>query len=205
LHGALVLNGIHQFVSHSDLAQRCLTIRTQALPEGLRESETKIVSNYAEDFPNIYRGILDLISEVFIHLDEAEVQNPERMIDFVRWLAAMEKVENVPPGTYQAAYSSNLNESQLESLLDHSLANAVFTFATKEIGESWSGTPMDLLNLLNDSAPRETRHSRNWPRNPISLSKKLNALKASFHTQGIQIEFHRSKERKITITNLEAY
>jgi len=44
------------------------------------------------------------------------------MLDFVHWLAAMEKVDGVPPGIYQATYSDALHQSQMDSLLDNSLA-----------------------------------------------------------------------------------
>lgn len=202
LHGALILNGIHSFVSHSDLAQRCLCVRTKELPEIQRKSESEITREYEADFPKIFRGVLDLIANIFIHLDEVELENPERMIDFSRWLAAMEIVDGVPSGTYQAAYSANLNDAQLDSLLEHTLADALFRFATEHIGGSWSGTPTELLNELNDCAPRSTQYSRDWPHNAISLSKRLNALKASFKGQGIEIEFTRGKQRTITITNL---
>lgn len=202
LHGALILNGIHSFVSHSDLAQRCLCVRTKELPEVERKSELEIASEYEADFPMIFRGLLDLIAGIFTHLDDVELENPERMIGFVRWLAAMEKVQGAPSGTYQSAYSANLNDAQLDSLLEHSLADAIFRFATEHIGGSWSGTPTELLNELNDCAPRATQYSRDWPHNAISLSKRLNALKASFKGQGIEIEFTRGKERTIAITNL---
>jgi hypothetical protein len=202
LHGALILNGIHSFVTHSDLAQRCLSVRTKELPEKHRKSEAEIAREYQDDFPIIFRGVLDLIAKVFLHIDDVELKHPERMIDFVRWLAAMEKVDGAPSGTYQAVYSSNLNDAQLDSLLEHTLADAVFRFATEHISGSWSGTPSRLLNELNDCAQRTTQHSRDWPHNAISLSKKLNSLKASFKGQGIEIEFTRGKQRTITITNL---
>ena len=202
LHGALILNGIHSFVSHSDLAQRCLCIRTKELPETLRKSESEIVREYHADFPKIFRGVLDLIANVFTHLDDVVPEHPERMIDFVRWLAALEKVDGAPSGAYQAAYSANLNEAQLDSLLEHTLADAVFRFATEHVSGSWSGTPTKLLDELNDCAPRTTQYSRDWPHNAIALSKRLNALKASFKGQGIEIEFTRGKQRTITITNL---
>ena len=202
LHGALILNGIHSFVTHSDLAQRCLCVRTKELPVIQRKSESEIAREYEADFPMIFRGLLDLIANIFTHIDDVELEHPERMIDFVRWLAAMERVNGVPSGTYQSAYSSNLNEAQLDSLLEHTLAEAIFRFATRRGDRMWSGTPTDLLYELNGHAPRTTQHSGDWPHNAIALSKRLNALKASFKGQGIAIDFTRGKQRTITITNL---
>ena len=68
----------------------------------------------------------------------------------------------------------------------------------------WSGTPTQLLAELNLRVTKGTMRSRDWPQNPISLSKKLIPLQASLLTQGIRVELRRGKERSITITNIEA-
>ena len=41
LHGALVLNGIHSFVTQSDLAQRCLTLQLLPIPDEKRQSDRR--------------------------------------------------------------------------------------------------------------------------------------------------------------------
>lgn len=200
LHVALVLNGLHSFIDQPDLAQRCLSIQLRPLPENERKSETKLVRDFEADAPAILRGLLDLIAEVFKHLPTVEVTNPERMIDFVMWLAAMEKAANVPFGTYQPAYSDALSQGQLDSILDNALAAAVAEFAQHQPSNVWSGTPAELFNRLNERTTSNTQRSRDWPPNPIALSKRLVPLKASLQTQGITVELHRGKQRKITIT-----
>jgi hypothetical protein len=199
LHVALVLNGIHSFVTQADLAQRCMPIRTRTMDEANRKSEAVMVKALEADLPVIFRGLLDLIASVFQHLPDAEVTNPERMLDFVYWLAAMEKAHDVPAGVYQGAYSDALHQSQLDSLLDNSLGAAVIEFASCMKDKKWSGTPKDLLEELSKDVATRTVYSREWPSNPIALSKRLNALKGSLLTQGIAIEFSRGKERTITL------
>ncbi len=203
LHGAVIMNGIHSIVNHSDLAQRSLPIRTLPLSESDRRSETDILEEFNRELPLIYRGLLDQISKIFLHLENAEVTRPERMIDFVKWLAAMEIVDGKAPGEYQALYSTALHEAQLDTLLTNSLASAVIQFVQNT--DRWSGTPTELLELLERQVSQSTRYDRDWPRSPISLSKRLNSLKASLKGQKIDVNFQRGKERTITITNLEAY
>ena len=203
LHGALVLNGIHGFINQADLAQRCLPIRTLSLPETSRKSETAMVKALEADLPAIFRGLLNLIAKVFQHLPNVEVTNPERMLDFVHWLAAMEKVEGIPAGIFQQAYSDALRQAQMDSLQENALGAALIEFAEGLNGNEWTGTPAKLHQELNDLVTSGTNYSRDWPQNPISLSKRLNALKASLLTQGIDIQFGRGKERTITIQKLE--
>lgn len=199
LHVALVLNGIHSFITQADLAQRCMPIRTQTMAEANRKSEAAMVKALEADLPVIFRGLLDLIASVFQHLPDAEITNPERMLDFVHWLAAMEKAHGLPAGVYQAAYSSALHQSQMDSLLDNSLGAALIEFTADMKGNTWDGTPAELLRELTSLVTTGTTYSREWPQNPISLSKRLNALKSSLQTQGIAVELSRGKHRTITI------
>jgi len=124
------------------------------------------------------------------------------MLELVHWLAAMEKVHGIPVGIYQAEYSNVLHEAQFDSLMENLLAAAIIDFANEHMKDGeWTGTATELLNKLNFMAPDGTMRSYEWPKNPIALSKRLNSLKASLLTQGINVEFSRGKQRKITIKN----
>jgi len=200
LHTAVVLNGIHSFIDQPDLAQRCLPIELLPIKETSRRSEAELVRELQADLPAIFRGLLDLIAQILMTLDSVEVTNPERMYDFARWLAAMEKVLGVPAGVYQAEYSQSLKQGQLDSLLDDILAATLVTFAQGYADTEWSGTPAKLLGELNRMASPGIQRTREWPLNPIALSKRLKPLQAALASQGIQLQFSRGKERTITIT-----
>ena len=200
MHCAVVLNGIHSLIDQPDLAQRCLHIEFFPIPEHKRKSEKVLIQELNEDLPAIMCGLFNLISDVLKHLPTVKVTNPERMIDFVYWLAAMEVALNVPPGVYQAAFSEAVNQGQLDSLLDNTLASAVVDFANRT--GDWSDTPAKLLLELNRAADKHMQRDRDWPQNPIALSKRLKPLMASLATQNIQLTFTRGKNRTITIKKL---
>jgi hypothetical protein len=200
VHAAIVLNGIHSFIDQPDLAQRCLPLHLKPIPEETRRSDAALVREFQADLPAILRGIFDLIADIFRYLPEVEVTNPERMIDFVNWLAAMEKADGVPTGIYQTEYSTALCGSQLDSLQENLIAAAILEFVGELAEGEWEGTPARLLNLLNAKATRGTQRSREWPQNAIALSKRLAPLQAGLSTQGIEVQFSRGKERIITIT-----
>lgn len=205
LHVAVVLNGIHSFIDQPDLAQRCLTLRLKTMLESKRKSETDLRNDFDKDLPSILRGLFDLIANIFKHLPDAEVSNPERMIDFTKWLAAMERVYGASPGTYQKLYSEVLRETQLDSLMEHPLAAGVLQLVEALDTETWSGTPAELLNKLDLVVSFGTQRSREWPANAIALSKRLGALKGGLLTQGIDVQFARGKHRRITITKTLEY
>lgn len=201
LHVALVLNGIHSFVNQPDFAQRCLPLELLPIQESNRKSEVQLMEEFEADTPAILRGLFELIADVFTHLPNAKVTDPERMFDFSQWLAAMELAHGLPAGVYQGAYSTVLNDGQRDTLLDNLLAAAILEFAEDQFdGSVWSGKPSELLAELNKRMSRNFQRSREWPDNPIALSKRLVPLRAALMSQGIRVELSRGKHRLITIT-----
>ena len=199
LHAALVLNGIYDFITQPDLAQRSLTIHLLDMKESDRLSERDLEKQLEQDMPEILQGLFELIADIFKHLPKAEVTNPERMIDFSRWLAAMELVYGAPAGAFQVNYSECLQETQLNSLLENPLAAAIYQFADR-LDKYWQGRPSDLLHELNDRAHFSAQRSVDWPKSPESLSKRLKVLSTPLKSQGVFIEFARLKDRQIIIS-----
>lgn len=199
LHVALVLNGIHSFIDQPDLAQRCLPLELLPIGEGQRKSEVQLEREFHQDLPAIMGGLFQLIADILSHLPHAKVTHPERMLDFVEWLAAMERMQGAPAGIYQAEYSKVLNQGQLDSLQDNLLASEVLDFAHQQLDGLWSGTPAEMLIELNKLASVQTQRAREWPQNAIALTKRLKPLAAGLMTQGVYLDFTRGKERMITV------
>lgn len=162
-------------------------------------------SEFETEMPQILGGVFDLIAKVLAKLPEAKVTHPARMVDFSRWLAAMELVDGVPAGIYQQEYVDALNEGQRDSLQENVLAAVLLDaidLLTQDGTDTWLGTPADLLEVLSARVSFATQRSRDWPANPIALSKRLQFLQAPFMTQGVEIQFRRSKERLIGIKKI---
>ncbi|MBR9889998.1 MAG: hypothetical protein GYB20_20140 [Oceanospirillales bacterium] len=200
LHGACVLNGIYSFISQPDLAQRCLTITTRKMEYKERRTEVELLQEFELSRPAIFRGLLDLISDVYKHLPDIVVEQPERMVEFSRWLAAMEKAEGVPEGVYQGVYSSNLKDAQLDGLMENALGAALIEFSADLSGDKWTGSPAELLAELNESVSKSTTYSKSWPKSAIALGKRLQGIKAALSEQGVHIESTRGKRRTVMIS-----
>ena len=200
LHAPVILNGIHQLVSQPDLAQRSIQLNLLPIHPTSRKSEVAMFAKLQEDFPYIFGGLLEYIAEVFGAMPKAEIVHAERMIDFSKWLAAMELVDQVDVGTYQALYSSIVEEGQLEVVQGSLLGDAIYAFGMKQQDRPWTGTPAQLLSALNASAKTDLMRSPEWPRNPISLSKKMAGIKAPLEALGVIITFTRGKDRTYTVS-----
>ena len=202
MHGAFVLNGIHEFVVQSDFAQRCVTLRTERLNAHQLRSESELMKKFEHDLPGIFAGLLDLAAQILLHVESAEITHPNRMFDFVKWLAGMECARGVPAGTFQTKYDDMIRSSQLETLLTSPLANALLEFVDLLDDREWSGTAGELLEALEVTENARTIWSSDWPKNAISLAKRIDALKASFISQGVEITKTRGKTRTILIRDM---
>lgn len=201
VHAPIVLNGIEPFVSAPDLASRCLNIELQTLDAEKRVDEKILKTQLDEKIPTIYRGLLELAAKALHVVDDVNVLYPERMLGFVRWLAALELVMELDAGTLQKAYRDNLKQAMLETIQENPFAYAVLGVAKECTDEPWQGRPQMLLNLLNSRVTRHVRNnSRLWPQNPIALSKRLAVLQKPLAAQGVILQLgERSKHRQITL------
>lgn len=201
LHGAIIFNSIHGFVTQSDLAQRCLTIHTLPIKGAKRVPEEQLMTEFEADLPDILAGLLDLCAKVFEQLPNAKLIDPQRMIEFSRWLAAMELVYNAPEGAFQNVYSNLMHAAQLDTLTDNPLGARLIEFMDSYHCKVWEGTPTQLLDALQEGMPPESIRSRQWPSNATSLGKQLNGLKASLAALSYEVTMKRGKQRQIRITH----
>lgn len=203
LHGAVGINSIHAIIHQPDVAQRGVFFNLKPFESGQRRTEREMAEQFQEDLPKIFAGLLQLAADALVFYPTVKPANPERMIDFSRWLAAIELVHQVPAGIYQSTYSDNLRQGMRDALIEHPLAAAVIALMENREDRQWSGKPGDLLETLSFSVSRRTTYSKEWPDTPSALSKRLQVLKTALQRQGIEIERGRGRERRITITRIE--
>ena len=198
LHGALLLNGIHNFIDQPDMAERSVILHPLPINPEQRKSEAELMADLEKDMPVILRGLYDYIAKIFAQ-PEVRSKRPERLIELSDWYARMEKVDGVDEGTYQSIYSANLRQAQLNSLFENALAVAIIQFA-ESLKNPWKGTPSDLLDELNQEVSRATQRSPYWPQNSIAFSKRILVLQTGLKSQGIYVTKGRRKERQILLT-----
>ncbi|MEH6638675.1 MAG: hypothetical protein V7717_05335 [Porticoccaceae bacterium] len=200
-HTPIVLNGIHDFIQEPDLASRCVNIQLLTIPPGQRQHEKDIAANFQLLLPSIFRGLLDLIAEIFTVLDSVEVMHTQRMMGYVKWLAAMETVLALQPGELQENYGDNLKQAMLDMIEEDDLTQAVLTFAQRRESQKWTGTPAALLTELEKLPSFNViNNGRLWPQNAIALSKRLGVLQGPLSSQGVEMQLGvRGKHRRIVL------
>ena len=139
---------------------------------------------------------------------EAQVKSPSRMLDFCRWIAAVElafieitteEYKSVKVGDIQQFYTENQERLTLDNLLENELASAIFDLANSN-KIPFKGTPAQLLAQLNSDRSNTYMSAHQWPNNPIALSKRLVPLLPALRKHDIEIALTRGKERRINIS-----
>lgn len=204
LHGAMIFNGIHPFMGQSDFADRCLVLDLVSIPDEKRKSEAKMLEQFESARPVILRGLYDLVAGILRALPDAEISHPARMLDFCKWLSAMEIALGLDAGSLQKKYVDSLKDAQLETLLDNPLAVTIMEFVQDMPDSEWAGTPSDFYEKLSAMGQFNSQRSRAWPQTAATMSKRLHGLQAPLLAQGISIESARGKERLIVVKRLNA-
>ena len=199
LHGFVCITGIDSsLISQPDLIERSLAIELKKIPSDRRKSEQDMEAELNAVKSQIFRGMLDTMSEIFAALPYVTVDNPARMIDFQRYIAAYELVTEMPDGVLQAHYLDSLNRQMSDGILDDIVSRAIHDFINYR--ETFTGTSTALLAQLNDFADKDVTSSKYWPQTPVALGRRLKTIAPKLETAGIILEFTRGKERLISIS-----
>ena len=205
---AVVINGIYPFINQPDLADRCITINPTEIPPSKRRTEADINESFEKDATQIMAGLLKLSALAIQKFAEAQVKSPSRMLDFCRWIAAVElafieitteEYKSVKVGDIQQFYTENQERLTLDNLLENELASAIFDLANSN-KIPFKGTPAQLLAQLNSDRSNTYMSAHQWPNNPIALSKRLVPLLPALRKHDIEIALTRGKERRINIS-----
>jgi hypothetical protein len=190
---AVIINGVDIQVTQGDLADRLLHVDLPRV-NGRRE-EKEVAADWAQAWPHIMGGLLDLAAEVHQRLRSITVADLPRMADYAKVLAAVdeiggtdglsryrERVKKVAADTLDAPFIARLIEC---NYCCDERTSAEITAALKPADPSWK-------------PPKE------WPKNARAVTGQLTRHAPALRSQGWNIEHDdgRNKDgiRRWTIT-----
>jgi hypothetical protein len=186
----VILAGIGDVGTRSDLLDRCVSIELPTISEDKRQDEKKIWADFEEAQPRILGALLDVVSAGIRNLPEVQLSRLPRMADFLRWATAVEEALGFESGTCERAYELNRAEAHATVLEESPVASTLIRFMQKRNGESFEGTAAELLRELRAVAgidPEMTRQ-KSWPKNARALSVALSRFAPNLRFAGVFIE-----------------
>ena len=200
----IILNGIPEFVTRPDLADRSIFLALEPIPKEECRSDDDLWADFKAAHPRILGALLDAVAHGLDWLPHANRDDLPRMADFAVWARACEGAF-WKEGTFDKAYTGNRDEA-IDSVLEADLvATALRAFIAER--ESWEGTSSELLSHLSEAAGEPANKAKDWPPNPRTLSGDLRRAATALRKIGIDVAFARSaggkRTRKISITRVD--
>lgn len=182
----LILNGIAEVASRSDLLDRVLTLELPPISDATRRTEAEFWRTFYEARPQLLGALCDAVAASLRNRAMVRLEALPRMADFAVWVTAAESALGWPPGTFLEGYIGNRAEAHNVALDAAPVALEVRALLAERT--SWTGTASDLLGLLGDRADAAVVRQRTWPHTPRALGIALRRLAPNLRAIGIVIE-----------------
>ena len=186
----VILNGINEVATRSDLLDRGIAIYMQPLHEEQRKTEAEMDAAFNFARPRILGALLDALVVGLQRLSAVKLDRLPRMADFATWSVAAEPGLGIPPGSFLAAYDGS-REAAHDSAVEHS---AIGPWVLGVVDSApFQGTATELLDLAGD----DLRRRKDFPSTPRTLANAVRRLASDLRAIGVAFsEWREGKNRK---------
>jgi hypothetical protein len=193
----IVLNGIEDLATRSDLLSRAVILHLPSIEDGGRMEEREFWSKLEAARPRILGALLDgLAGAIRVH-SSVRLSRLPRMADFARWAEAFGQAVGWPAGTFLEAYAGNRVEASELAVESCPVAATVRALMSDRV--EWEGTVSELLYTLGAKAGESVTRGRSWPARPNVLSGKLRRAAPGLRQLGITIDKKRTNRAVVLV------
>ena len=192
-----ILDGIGEFVTRGNLADRALFLHVPVIPETRYATEATIWTRFERERARILGALLDAVSTGIDSHSDVRREGLPRMADFAAWATACESVQC--RGAFLRAYERNRAEAVAFGIDASPVASALRSWMEARAG-AWSGEASQLYRELTLCADRMGLMEGGWPANGQALSRQLNRISPVLRRAGICVVRERGERRLIRIT-----
>jgi DNA primase len=184
----IILTGIEEVATRSDLLDRSLVLHLPPLPEERCRPEAELWDAFERVRPRVLGALLDVVAAAMRALPSVRMPRLPRMADFAVWATAAESALGWKAGTFLSTYTGNRGEAN-----DLALDASPVAGLLRELADAggWKGTCSDLLARLSESAGEEATKRPAWPKTPRALGGQLRRLAPNLRRAGIALEMSR--------------
>jgi putative DNA primase/helicase len=180
----LIINGIDDLATRSDLADRVVHIHLEPIPTSRRQTEANLWRQFGGMHGRLLGALLTLVARVKATPDRDIPL--ERMAEFSQIGAKTAVALGLEPSAFIEAYKRNRDRSSMTAL--ESSATGPVVLRMLQAGPLRRPIGALLFELQTLAHPHEQRHP-DWPKHPRQLGNELRRLSPNFARVGIRVQF----------------
>jgi hypothetical protein len=185
----IIINGIGDVATRSDLIDRSLLLTLPAIPETRRRDEREMLRTFAAVRPRILGALLTAVSAALRNRLTIRLSHVPRLADFAHWVTAAETGLSWSAGTFMHAYDANRADAHELALEGSTIAPPLRAMVAET--EAWEGTARELLDALTSRVGEPVRRGRDWPAGAPVLAKALRRIAPNLRAVGVIVDFDR--------------
>jgi hypothetical protein len=189
----VILTGIGEIATRSDLLDRGILLDLPPIPEEKRRTEEDVTRAFEMEHAHALGAILDAVSAGLRNLPNVEPRPWPRMADFAKWVVACAPGIGVPPEAFLKAYAANRAGANAIALDSSAVAGAVIRLV--ELG-TFEGTATDLLRRL-EKQESASAGDLEWPRNGKGMTEALKRCAPNLRASGVEIDIQRTARARL--------
>lgn len=179
----VILNGIGEVVTRSDLLERSIVLYLPPIDDAHRKTEAELWKDFERQRPYLVGALFDATVLALRNVSSNQIAKLPRMADFAKWGNAAELAFDCSPGEFLKTYEQNISETNTIAVESSALAQCLIDLLKGQ--PVFEGTYKELLAKLNP--PFIGMYPGALPDTPEALSAKLRRLAPNLRHQGITI------------------
>ena len=184
----VILNGIPDFVSRPDLADRALRVELERIDAGNRRAEGQLMRDFETAAPLILGALLTAVALGLANLPNTpETDATTRLADFEQWAQACE-LALWHHGTFAQALRDNRQASITATIEGDPTAALALKLA--ELPDGWRGTATEFLAEAQGRLPSDD--FGRLPKTAKLIGNRLRLLAPALRAIGVIIETRRA-------------
>jgi hypothetical protein len=190
----IILNGIGDIASRSDLLDRALLVKLEAIPKEKRKPEREFWAEFEREKTSIFSALISAVSFVLKNIENISLPELPRMADFALWATAAEQSIGLEKNAFMKAYTQNRDDAHSMVLEGSILAEVLREFLSKKAADgkyTEAGILLkDLLTELKDTAGEQRVKNKEFPKSSKGLRNQIERINPNLREIGIFITFH---------------
>lgn len=187
----VVFNGIEELGERPDFLDRAIILHTKPISEKLRKFSDGIWDPFNKGYDSLLGGVYKLLSQVLSVLPTVESKELPRMADYAKFGIALEKVLQLPEGTFLTVLSDHNREKLHKAFNTDVMCNFVeyVIDADQSYREKhFIGTAIELLEKIEPFCKKYNVSKAHMPSNPKNLKGRLARIKPILHAMEIEYQ-----------------